>query len=256
MQLRFFTALCCCLVSLSLASAEAPPVPGEKPIGEGQSVPFVEGADAPRSKPASTPSGELASKEVRKERPICQLPHAQFETEDPFKGGGGFGPMDDAECGISDPVALKGLAKDEMTITFPGSVLLSCDFAAVVTAWLLQDVADAAATHMGSALAHVGSGPGFQCRRRNNQPDGKLSEHALGKALDIAHFSFRDGTTATIAQDWAADTKEGRFLQAVHKSACQRFTTVLGPDADESHKSHLHLDIGCHGQDCTYLICQ
>lgn len=38
-------------------------------------------------------------------------------------------------------------------------------------------------------------------------------------------------------------TAEARFLRALHKEACGIFTTVLGPEANEAHRDHFHLDM-------------
>ncbi len=35
----------------------------------------------------------------------------------------------------------------------------------------------------------------------------------------------------------------GRFLRGLHKGACGVFGTVLGPEANEAHRDHLHLDL-------------
>jgi hypothetical protein len=39
------------------------------------------------------------------------------------------------------------------------------------------------------------------------------------------------------------DDPERAFLKSVYDDACGIFGTVLGPGADEAHKSHLHLDM-------------
>ena len=36
---------------------------------------------------------------------------------------------------------------------------------------------------------------------------------------------------------------KSRFVKAVHDDACLTFGTVLGPDANEAHKNHFHLDM-------------
>ncbi len=36
---------------------------------------------------------------------------------------------------------------------------------------------------------------------------------------------------------------QGKFVTFVHDDACQRFGTVLGPDANAAHKNHFHLDM-------------
>ncbi len=33
------------------------------------------------------------------------------------------------------------------------------------------------------------------------------------------------------------------FLAGMRKSACARFTTVLGPGSDKDHETHLHVDL-------------
>lgn len=35
----------------------------------------------------------------------------------------------------------------------------------------------------------------------------------------------------------------GRFLRDLHKSTCATFGTVLGPEANEAHRDHLHVDL-------------
>jgi hypothetical protein len=44
------------------------------------------------------------------------------------------------------------------------------------------------------------------------------------------------------------------FREGLRTSACQRFTTVLGPGADGHHEGHIHLDLAERRQG--YRICQ
>jgi len=242
--------------ALAATAHATQPTPSPKPLADGHSVSFVEGVDSPRAKPEAAASPVVKAPDVPPFEASCEISGAQFVRREPVSGGLEGGPTDDEACGIGNPVGLRGIGVDELAMAFPSPVLVSCAFAQTVSDWLREDVAPAAQQHMASPLVKVGSGPGYQCRRRNNLPDGKLSDHALGKALDITHFEFADGATISIADDWDKDTAKGRFLKAIHAAACDRFTTVLGPDADPNHRSHFHLDIGCHGQNCTYVICQ
>jgi hypothetical protein len=41
----------------------------------------------------------------------------------------------------------------------------------------------------------------------------------------------------------SSDARQKAFLSTVQDKACANFGTVLGPGADEAHKSHLHLDM-------------
>jgi hypothetical protein len=38
-------------------------------------------------------------------------------------------------------------------------------------------------------------------------------------------------------------TRENVFLRRTHEGACGTFSTVLGPEANEAHRNHLHLDL-------------
>lgn len=41
----------------------------------------------------------------------------------------------------------------------------------------------------------------------------------------------------------AKPTKEALFLRAIHGGACGEFGTVLGPEANDPHRNHFHLDL-------------
>lgn len=56
----------------------------------------------------------------------------------------------------------------------------------------------------------------------------------------------KGGTTAKDGQAAVpkpATTKESMFLKRLHEDSCGLFTTVLGPEANEAHRDHFHLDI-------------
>ena len=36
---------------------------------------------------------------------------------------------------------------------------------------------------------------------------------------------------------------EAKFLRRVHRGACDVFSTVLGPEANDVHRTHLHFDL-------------
>ncbi|HSR82421.1 MAG TPA: extensin family protein, partial [Hyphomicrobiaceae bacterium] len=41
----------------------------------------------------------------------------------------------------------------------------------------------------------------------------------------------------------AAKSPEAQFLRRLHRSACDVFGTVLGPEANAAHRDHFHLDL-------------
>ena len=92
-----------------------------------------------------------------------------------------------------------------------------------------------------------------------------MSEHALANAIDIPEFVLPSGERVTVLDNWpenppnpvrvaavgtvgpivstiSADQK-AKFVKFLHDDACRTFGTVLGPDANEAHKSHFHFDM-------------
>ena len=72
----------------------------------------------------------------------------------------------------------------------------------------------------------------------------RLSQHALGLAIDIAGFRLSDGSTVSVEHDWAGPGPKRLFLRHLARRACQYFSVVLTPDSNADHYNHLHLDIG------------
>lgn len=249
----------CGMACMTLALA-ADAVPAPRPLLAPGKAPFLEGVDAPQPKPSWSPRSPSAkprpsgvqTEAVAAKPSSCDLSGVLFTAVPAIHGE----TSGDLGCGIEQPVAISGVQQGTLTIAFPRKVTVSCKFAKVLTAWLKEEVAPVVRARFQLDLKGIRSGPGYQCRRRNNRPEGKLSEHALGMAVDIGGFELSDGTYISVEKDWGTSSAKGRFLDHIRKSACKRFTTVLSPEGDAFHKSHLHLDIGCHGKTCTYLICQ
>jgi hypothetical protein len=47
---------------------------------------------------------------------------------------------------------------------------------------------------------------------------------------------------ATAPEDASGPAARSEFVRMVHHDACRTFGTVLGPEANEAHKNHIHLD--------------
>jgi hypothetical protein len=115
-------------------------------------------------------------------------------------------------------------------------------------------VAPLIAGRMSADLRAVRTGPGYECRNRNGTASGKLSGHAVGKAIDISAFELSSGKLIPIKPD--GDEGIRNVVDSVRTAACGWFTTVLGPGADAAHTDHLHVDIVLHGTSDRYRICQ
>ena len=87
--------------------------------------------------------------------------------------------------------------------------------------------------------------------RQSTGPDcnvagtGRRSAHSRAAAIDISAFVLEDGRRISVLSDWTQGSeKEREFLRVVHRSACKRFGTVLGPDYNSAHRDHMHLEQG------------
>jgi len=93
----------------------------------------------------------------------------------------------------------------------------------------------------------------YDCRSVSNSR--RLSEHALGNAIDIRGFRFaaHDGEQAfevLVERHWydsEGDPRHSRFLHALTETLLQRdvFRTLLGP-AHPDHTDHFHFDVAPH----------
>jgi hypothetical protein len=126
---------------------------------------------------------------------------------------------------------------DRRQIKLEPPVTMRCRLAGAVAQWIIEDVAPsvAASRQPLAALSGVGA---YECRGRNGVAGAILSEHATGNALDIGGLKLADGKIVSVEQnDMPA------LFGKIRTSACARFATVLGPGADASHKTHLHVDL-------------
>jgi len=152
----------------------------------------------------------------------------------------------DGFCAIQDALTISGGAARLQPI----GAVMTCREALAFSVWERQVVQPAAASLFGSpvtAITHFGA---YSCRRRYGRADQPVSEHALANAIDIGAFTLANGTTITVADNWSDPGPKGVFLHQVRQGACGVFATVLSPDYNAEHKSHLHLDMGrgpfCH----------
>jgi len=53
--------------------------------------------------------------------------------------------------------------------------------------------------------------------------------------------------TSKLSVDANGHSPRQQFLRDVHVSACKRFGTSLGPEANEAHRNHLHIDLADRG---------
>ncbi len=154
------------------------------------------------------------------------------------------------QCGGGDMVELDAVRlADDARVDIKPAPILRCAMAEQFVIWLREDAGPRLAA-LGSALRAVENFDDFECRGRNRVLGARLSEHGKGNAIDVRGFALADGRV--IGPTDTAVAKDVR--EALRDSACQRFTTVLGPGSDGYHEAHIHLDLAerTHG----YRICE
>jgi hypothetical protein len=143
-------------------------------------------------------------------------------------------------CAVEDPVTFRSIALvDGSKVELDSAVTVSCAFALEILGWVRDDLPDIMTGENGKPTRLIGVG-GHACRPRNGMAGAAISEHATGNALDLSGLRLQDGRTVNLA---GRDGATRLLREALQKSACARFTTVLGPGSDSSHKDHLHLDM-------------
>lgn len=233
----------------TVPASDAAPSPGasEFPVGEdvaaepaeaGEGDPAGEAAnqpDAAEKAPPAEPLFEETAAELAACKAQLRAAGAVFE-EAPTRRD-----ADDPDCGIVNPILLSRITS-EVEIAPPAE--LRCATALAMSQWVAEVVTPAAAKlPERGALQAIEQGSAYICRPRNNVSGAKLSEHALGTAIDVMQFRFADAAPIAVEPREREGTMAEAFQRAVRAGSCLYFTTVLGPGTDATHDNHLHLDI-------------
>jgi len=165
-------------------------------------------------------------------------------------------PIEENMCGLQSPLSLEAVMANGRSIPLNAPVTTDCGMATALPDWV-ADVDRWLMATENTRIEQVNVGTNYACRNVNNAKDGNLSFHAFGDALDVIGFTLEDGRTIDVLSAWPGTPEQGsRIIRFAHDAACTHFTTVLGPEANELHRDHLHLDLGCHGQRCTARLCE
>jgi hypothetical protein len=74
---------------------------------------------------------------------------------------------------------------------------------------------------------------------------GRTASPSASPTLEIAPPSRLGGPKEATASSNTADTSKPKevFLRRIHAGACRIFGTTLGPEANDAHRNHLHVDL-------------
>ncbi|MBS8225802.1 extensin-like domain-containing protein [Vannielia litorea] len=139
-------------------------------------------------------------------------------------------------CGVANPVQVTSV----QGISLSSTATMDCGTAKALDRWVKKGLKPAIG-RQGGGVKQIKVVAHYACRNRNNAKSGRLSEHAKGRAVDIAGVTLRDGTYVSVLKGWGSKTWS-KALRVMHKAACGPFGTVLGPNANRYHRDHFHFD--------------
>ena len=178
--------------------------------------------------------------------PSFNSPEAQQCAFDLKQAGVKFTPLPNQDhgggCSSIDSVKL-------LDVGTPTSGLgaMTCPLAKNFAAWAQYAVKPAAQKYFGQKVVKIETYGTYSCRNIYGGRSGRLSQHAYSNAIDVSGFVLADGRRIMLDGGWKGDKSSQEFLRALHKSACRRFGTVLGPDYNAAHYNHFHMDMSGNG---------
>ena len=88
------------------------------------------------------------------------------------------------------------------------------------------------------------------------QKKEKNTKEATTDVVKVSTAASSNSATAASPSPASADDSgvaaEAKFLRLAHDGGCKIFSTVLGPEANDAHRSHLHMDL----QDRKTSVCE
>jgi hypothetical protein len=214
--------------------------------GCGSLIPGGSSGAAPStaSQSASAPA-RPATRIAAAPRSFVPRPEEASCLSDLGASGARFDPLPDTYaapgCNKLGTVQLMALAGDRapLSVSNPGPV--RCGTAKAFGDWARFGVDRAARQLLGSPVAKIETMGSYNCR--NVAGTDVRSAHARAEAIDVSAFVLADGRRIVLKRDWdGGDAATREFLRVVHKSACKRFGTVLGPEYNTAHEDHFHLE--------------
>jgi len=131
------------------------------------------------------------------------------------------------QCGSPRPLQLNKLKGG---ILVNGDVIVRCEMALALARWTSDVVIPSAQLHLQASPTKLNISTSYKCRRRNNNSQARLSEHAFANGVDFMGIDFKQISPMKI-QDHSDSSSAMRALQAaIRGGACAYFTTVIGHD--------------------------
>lgn len=204
-------------------------------------------------------ASQTARAPVRSSVPVSSAPQSYAQRPEDAScladlgaSGARFQPVPDTYsapgCNKLGTVQLMALAGDRSPLSIANIGPVQCNVAKAFGDWARFGVDRAARQILRSPVVRIETMGSYSCR--NVAGTERRSAHARAEAIDVSAFVLADGRRIVVKNDWqSGDAATREFLRVVHKSACKRFGTVLGPNYNPAHEDHFHLE-GTGGTFC------
>lgn len=174
---------------------------------------------------------------LRRDPALCQSilkpPHidAVALRDVPMKNG----------CGVINAVRMSSAGGARL-----GADKITCEMAAALALWVEYEVQPAALSAFGKRVSSIEDMGTYDCRNIIGSKifSSRRSQHATANAIDISAFTLEDGKRISILKDWKGKDAEATFLRTIHAKACRYFRVAIGPEYNDYHRNHFHLDRG------------
>ena len=144
-------------------------------------------------------------------------------------------------CSNLGTVRLGGVQSDTAALSLTNLGPVTCPMASAFAGWARFGVDRAAQQILGRRVVRIETFGSYSCR--NVAGTNRRSGHATANAIDVSAFVLEDGRRISVLDDWnGGSPAERQFLRVVHRSACKRFGTTLGPNYNAAHTNHFHLE--------------
>ncbi|HMJ54640.1 MAG TPA: extensin family protein [Polyangiaceae bacterium] len=149
-------------------------------------------------------------------------------------------------CGIPHGVIV---TKGPLGFTYAPPLQIDCSLAKELP-WIEQVIQEQAEQHLGAPIKQIVTLGTFSCRKVRGGFTGRLSEHAVGNAIDFGAFVPRRGAAVSVSRDYRplddSPGARGLFLRGVFHGLRGHggLTHVIGPETRSDHHDHIHIDRG------------
>jgi hypothetical protein len=149
-------------------------------------------------------------------------------------------------CGIPHGVVV---SRGPLGIAYQPPLQIDCSLARELPL-IEKIIQEQAQTHLASPITHITTFGTYSCRKVRGGFTGRMSEHAIGNAIDFGGFRPRRGSMVSVARDYRPleplPGARGQFLRGLFRAlrGGGNLTHVIGPETRADHHDHIHIDRG------------